>query len=146
MLESESFGWKQMKRIVTLSQVRSYSYCVPVRIIQLTVCEESSLELAFGKGVGQGGDPRIMLINTPSNPTGQSFNQHDVDTITAFCQRHNITLISDEIYSDISFSEEYSATPCSGSQFNVGQKILTGGLSKVHISFTGNKLVSMSFK
>ncbi|KAL7941281.1 pyridoxal phosphate-dependent transferase [Trichoderma barbatum] len=93
---------------------------------------ESSLELAFEKGVGKGGNPRIMLINSPSNPTGQAFNQHNIDVITAFCQRYSITLISDEIYSDISFSEENSATPCSGSQFDNGQKILTGGLSKTY--------------
>lgn len=74
-----------------------------------------------------------MLINSPSNPTGQAFNKNDIAIISAFCKRHNITLISDEIYSDISFSEENSATACSGSQFNIGQKILTGGLSKVRI-------------
>lgn len=96
-------------------------------------CEESSLEAAFEKGLSEGGNPRIMLINSPSNPTGQAFSQRDIEIITGFCRRHNITLISDEIYSDISFSENYGATPCSTSQFDDGQKILTGGLSKVHI-------------
>ncbi|UKZ84009.1 hypothetical protein TrVFT333_011825 [Trichoderma virens FT-333] len=93
---------------------------------------ESSLEMAFQRGVSEGGNPQIMLINSPSNPTGQAFNHHNIDTITNFCQRHNITLISDEIYSDISFSKEYSATPCSGSKFNDNRKILTGGLSKTY--------------
>lgn len=74
-----------------------------------------------------------MLINSPSNPTSQAFNKRDIEIISTFCKRHDITLISDEIYSDISFCEENSATPCSGSQFNVGQKVLTGGLSKVYI-------------
>ncbi|EHK19418.1 uncharacterized protein TRIVIDRAFT_156249 [Trichoderma virens Gv29-8] len=97
---------------------------------------ESSLEMAFQRGVSEGGNPQVMLINSPSNPTGQAFNHHNIDTITNFCQRHNITLISDEIYSDISFSKEYSATPCSGSKFNDNRKILTGGLSKVN-SFLG---------
>ncbi|KAM0513712.1 hypothetical protein ACHAPE_007538 [Trichoderma viride] len=73
-----------------------------------------------------------MLINSPSNPTGQAFNEGDIEIISTFCKSHDITLISDEIYSDISFSEENIATPCSGSQFNVGQKILTGGLSKTY--------------
>lgn len=89
--------------------------------------------MAFERGISEGGNPRIMLINSPSNPTGQAYRQQDVEIITAFCRRHNITLISDEIYSDISFSENRSATPCSVSQFNDGQKILTGGLSKVNV-------------
>lgn len=72
-----------------------------------------------------------MLVNSPSNPTGQAFSQQDIDIITTFCRRHNITLISDEIYADINFSENHGATPCSASQFN--EKILTGGLSKVRI-------------
>ncbi|KKP06934.1 kynurenine-oxoglutarate transaminase [Trichoderma harzianum] len=93
---------------------------------------ESSLKMAFERGISEGGNPRIMLINSPSNPTGQAYRQQDVEIITAFCRRHNITLISDEIYSDISFSENRSATPCSVSQFNDGQKILTGGLSKTY--------------
>ncbi|KAL6900580.1 pyridoxal phosphate-dependent transferase [Trichoderma evansii] len=93
---------------------------------------ETSLESAFSSAVEEGGNPRIMLINSPSNPTGQAFNKHDIEIISAFCKSHDITLISDEIYSDISFSEENSATPCSGSQFSIGQKILTGGLSKTY--------------
>ncbi|RFU73586.1 kynurenine-oxoglutarate transaminase [Trichoderma arundinaceum] len=93
---------------------------------------ESSLEAAFKKGISEGGDPRIMLINSPSNPTGQAFDQRVIHTITAFCQRHNITLISDEIYSDITFSKEHNVSPCSGSQLNNGQKIMTGGLSKTY--------------
>ncbi|KAM0250021.1 hypothetical protein ACHAQJ_008790 [Trichoderma viride] len=92
----------------------------------------ASLESAFTNAVEEGGNPRIMLINSPSNPTGHAFNDRDIEIITAFCQRHDITIISDEIYSDITFSKENNATPCSGSQFKIGQKILTGGLSKTY--------------
>jgi aspartate aminotransferase len=98
----------------------------------LTACTETSLQLAFLSAIEQGGNPRIMLINSPSNPTGQAFNKKDIEIITTFCENHEITLISDEIYSDITFSEASSATPCSGSKFNIGRKVLTGGLSKVY--------------
>lgn len=97
----------------------------------LTAYTETALESVFSSAIEQGGNPRIMLINSPSNPTGQAFNKNDIEMISAFCKSHSITLIRDEIQSDISFSEESSATPCSGSQFNTGQKILAGGLSKV---------------
>ncbi|KAH6867576.1 pyridoxal phosphate-dependent transferase [Thelonectria olida] len=93
---------------------------------------ESSLESAFDNAVAQGGNPRIMLINSPSNPTGQAFTETMVETITKFCQDRNITLISDEIYSDITFADEYKTSPCSGSRFNDGQMVLTSGLSKTY--------------
>ena len=41
-----------------------------------------------------------MLINNPSNPTGQVFPEATVDMIAKFCRQYSITLISDEIYSD----------------------------------------------
>lgn len=44
---------------------------------------------------------------------------------------YNIVLISDEIYSDIWFDDEYNNSACSGMHFNAGLSVLTGGLSKV---------------
>lgn len=72
-----------------------------------------------------------MLINSPSNPTGQAFSNSTVETIVGFCSEKNITLISDEIYSDIHFDGASCASACAGTNFNTGQMIMTGGLSKV---------------
>jgi aspartate aminotransferase len=72
-----------------------------------------------------------MLINSPSNPTGQAFSKETLETITYFCKEKKITLISDEIYSDICYSDTYSTTSCTEDIFNAGQMVLTGGLSKV---------------
>jgi aspartate aminotransferase len=83
------------------------------------------------QAIAAGGDPRIMLINSPSNPTGQVFSSSSIDAITKFCKDNNITLISDEIYSDICFEDEYPTSACSEPSFNGGRMVLTGGLSKV---------------
>ncbi|TEA13467.1 Aspartate aminotransferase [Colletotrichum sidae] len=91
-----------------------------------------SLESAFDGAVAKGGNPRIMLVNSPSNPTGQAFTEDTVETVIKFCRDRNITLISDEIYSDITFADEYMTSPCAGSRFHSGQMILTGGLSKTY--------------
>ncbi|KAH7157959.1 pyridoxal phosphate-dependent transferase [Dactylonectria estremocensis] len=93
---------------------------------------ESSLKSAFDKAVADGGNPRTILVNSPSNPTGQAFTEATVETIANFCKDHDITLISDDIYSDITFAEEHKTSPCSGSRFNEGQMVLTGGLSKTY--------------
>nr|UMZ45364.1 hypothetical protein [Paramyrothecium roridum] len=93
---------------------------------------ESSLESTYQQAVADGGSPRIMLINSPSNPTGQAFTSDTVDMIARFCKSHNIILISDEIYSDITFDGERKASPCSGGRLQTGKMILTGGLSKTY--------------
>ncbi|CAI6094778.1 unnamed protein product [Clonostachys chloroleuca] len=92
----------------------------------------SSLNSAYDQAISDGSDPRIMLINSPSNPTGQAFSKETLETITSFCKEKKITLISDEIYSDICYAENYATTSCTEDTFNAGQMVLTGGLSKTY--------------
>lgn len=97
----------------------------------LTLSLVPALQSAFDRAVHAGANPRVMLINSPSNPTGQAFTKDNLELMADFCENHGITLISDDIYADICFNSEYSASACSGAAFNEGRKILTGGLSKV---------------
>lgn len=90
-----------------------------------------SLQTSYDKAVAEGANPRIMLINSPSNPTGQTFSASAILEITKFCREHNIALISDEIYSDLTFDERDQTTPCTKENFGTGPMILTGGMSKV---------------
>ena len=71
-----------------------------------------------------------MLINSPSNPTGQAFDSASIEMISTFCRERGITLISDEIYSDISFTPDPAPSPAANGGLDAGQIILTGGLSK----------------
>lgn len=103
----------------------------PAIVALLTLSLVPALQSAFDRAVHAGANPRVMLINSPSNPTGQAFTKANLEMMTDFCQDRGITLISDDIYADICFNNKYSASACSGSGFNEGRKILTGGLSKV---------------
>ncbi|KAI7264260.1 hypothetical protein KC345_g8877 [Hortaea werneckii] len=91
-----------------------------------------SLQASYDQALAEGASPRIMLINSPSNPTGQTSSAAALLGITEFCRAHNITLISDEIYSDLTFHEQDRTTPCAGENFNLGPMILTGGMSKTY--------------
>ena len=102
--------------------------CDETRTDKLT---ESSLRASFDRAVAEGARPRIMLINSPSNPTGQTFSHTTLHEITSFCRDNNITLISDEIYADLTFGKKDRTTPCSKENFDAGRMIMTGGLSKV---------------
>ncbi|CAH0033161.1 unnamed protein product [Clonostachys rhizophaga] len=91
-----------------------------------------SLKATFDRAVATGGNPRIMLINSPSNPTGQAFSPSTLEAITCFCKEQEVILISDEIYSDICFEENCQASACSVASFDSGRMVLTGGLSKTY--------------
>lgn len=52
---------------------------------------------------------RVFLLCNPQNPLGRVFTRADVEQLAAFCQRHDLVLVSDEIHCDLVFDE--NATP-----------------------------------
>ena len=91
----------------------------------------AALEEAYQAAITAGANPRIVLINSPSNPTGRAFSPSTVSEIVEFCSSRGIILISDEIYSDLRFSPwDPQMSPFTRSK---GEAciIMTGGLSKV---------------
>ncbi|KAF2773186.1 PLP-dependent transferase [Teratosphaeria nubilosa] len=41
---------------------------------------------------------RMIVINTPHNPVGKVFNKQELQTIGNLCVKHNIIILSDEVY------------------------------------------------
>lgn len=50
---------------------------------------------------------KILLVNSPSNPTGAVFPRTAVQELLAFAQRHDLYLLSDECYEEIVFGVEH---------------------------------------
>tara|TARA_B100000686_G_C16635651_1_gene887133 strand:- start:374 stop:1189 length:816 start_codon:yes stop_codon:yes gene_type:complete len=46
---------------------------------------------------------RAILINSPSNPTGSAYSKDELEKIAECALRHNLLIISDEIYEQIVF-------------------------------------------
>ncbi len=44
---------------------------------------------------------KLLLINSPNNPTGAVYSQATVERLIEFAQRHNLWLVSDECYDQI---------------------------------------------
>ena len=44
---------------------------------------------------------RIFILNNPHNPTGRVFTRGELEKVAAFCQKHQLIIISDEIHCDI---------------------------------------------
>ncbi len=54
---------------------------------------------------------RALLINFPNNPTGATLKQADTEALADFAIRHDLVLISDEVYSELTYEGgRYSMT------------------------------------
>jgi aspartate/methionine/tyrosine aminotransferase len=52
---------------------------------------------------------RVLLINNPGNPTGAVFSRDLVSELVAFAARHDIFLLTDEVYEDFLYVGEHTA-------------------------------------
>ena len=50
---------------------------------------------------------RVVWINSPHNPTGAVFTAHEIAAIAELCQRHDLWLLSDEVYEDLAFARPH---------------------------------------
>jgi arginine:pyruvate transaminase len=50
---------------------------------------------------------RVVWINSPHNPTGVVFTAEEVAGIAELCRRHDLWLLSDEVYEDLAFARPH---------------------------------------
>lgn len=72
---------------------------------------------------------RLLIINTPNNPTGRVLTAGEIQIIADFVKEHNLVLISDEIYSRIVFDGFHHISPASLPEIR-DQVITINGFSK----------------
>lgn len=75
-----------------------------------------------------GDQVKAIILNYPSNPTGVTYNREEVKAIADAVKKYSIFVISDEIYSELTYGE----THVSIAEFARDQTILINGLSKSH--------------
>lgn len=52
---------------------------------------------------------RVILLNSPNNPSGASLSLKSWKALAALCVRHDLWLISDEVYSDLLYEGEHTS-------------------------------------
>ena len=50
---------------------------------------------------------RVLLLNTPSNPTGAVLSQNEIDEIGEVCERHDLWIVVDEVYGDLTYGAPF---------------------------------------
>ncbi len=46
---------------------------------------------------------RLLLLNTPHNPTGKVFSRAELNPISELCQEHDVVAVTDEVYDRITY-------------------------------------------
>lgn len=81
---------------------------------------------------------RALLLNTPHNPTGRVFDTEEIAAIVALVEKHNLLLITDEIYNRILYDNRVHVPP--GSLEPLRDRTITvGGFGKTY-AMTGWRL------
>jgi aspartate aminotransferase/aminotransferase len=79
---------------------------------------------------------KVMISNTPANPTGAVFPGQVMGQLVTLCRKHDLYLLSDEVYEDIVFEGEHvSAAPLD----EEGRVVSVFGFSKSY-AMTGWRL------
>lgn len=81
---------------------------------------------------------KIILLNTPHNPTGKVFSKEELEFIAKLAQEYNCIVVSDDVYEDITFSQKEHLPMASISGMKE-RTISISSLSKT-FSFTGWKI------
>lgn len=79
---------------------------------------------------------KAIIINSPSNPTGIMYSKEELEQLGEICLKHNILIVSDEIYEKLIYSEDPHVSIAQLSPVLKEQTVVVNGVSKSH-SMTG---------
>jgi aspartate/methionine/tyrosine aminotransferase len=52
-------------------------------------------------------DARVLILNTPHNPTGKIFTRNELQSIVDLCLKYKVYIVTDEIYEHMCYSEKH---------------------------------------
>jgi aspartate/methionine/tyrosine aminotransferase len=94
--------------------------------------DPDALRSATHAARAEGKNPAKLILNSPSNPTGLTIPENELEAIARVCQEEDIFIISDEIYGFITFDGHYRSI----AKYAPERTAVSSGLSK-HLSLGG---------
>lgn len=93
-----------------------------------------ALEAAITKGVTKG-----LMLNSPSNPSGYVCTPAEIERLVELARRHDLWILSDEIYSRLIYEGEPFASPVQCGDDARARTVIADGASKTY-SMTGYRI------
>lgn len=85
------------------------------------------LDAAVRRARATGGEPGVMVVTLPDNPTGRLAGPDVVARVCEVAERHGLAVVSDEIYRDLCYEPDAHASPAA---LLPDRCFVTSGLSK----------------
>ncbi len=82
---------------------------------------------------------RLIILNSPSNPTGAVYSRAELESLMAVAVRHNLYVLSDEIYEHLTYDGHRATCLATLSPEAEARTIIASGFSKTY-SMTGWRL------
>jgi aspartate aminotransferase len=123
--------WTSYPALVRLA--RAESVYVPSRFEAGFKITPQDLDAVYDDAV------RGLIINSPSNPAGTVYSRAELETIVSWASERGVWLISDEIYSKISFSADRAPSVMDLDEKLLERVVLVDGASKA-FAMTGWRL------
>ncbi|MGW4213689.1 pyridoxal phosphate-dependent aminotransferase [Lentzea sp. NPDC004789] len=73
---------------------------------------------------------KVLLLNSPSNPTGVVYDRDELEALAAVALKHELVIISDEIYGDLVYADATFTSVASLSEEIRSRTITVAGFSK----------------
>ncbi|MFQ5612528.1 MAG: pyridoxal phosphate-dependent aminotransferase [Anaerolineae bacterium] len=109
---------------------------IPTRPANNYCLTPDELRRAVAKARAGGQSPRILVLNTPHNPTGVMYSPALLAELAGVARAERLAVISDEIYAQTAYG---NVPHTSVARFYPEGTVVTGGLSK-HLSLGGWRL------
>lgn len=84
-------------------------------------------------------NPKVLILNSPNNPTGVVYSREELEEIAEVCVKHNILILSDEIYEKLIYDGKEHFSIASVSEEVKEMTVLINGVSKAY-AMTGWRL------
>lgn len=75
---------------------------------------------------------KAIILNSPSNPTGMMYSLEELKTIAKVCIKHNLLIISDEIYESLVYTNDKHISIAEVSNEAKERTVIINGVSKSH--------------
>ena len=82
---------------------------------------------------------RMVVINSPSNPTGAVYTRPELEALVAICVKAGVWILSDEIYEHLVYDSQSTCSPATFSPEAARLTITVSGYAKTY-SMTGWRL------
>ena len=77
---------------------------------------------------------RLLILNSPHNPTGMVMQDHDIEALSELCSEHDLYLIGDEVYEHMVFDQGKHLSLCAYADLYASSFVISSFGKTYHVT------------